>query len=156
MVHPRLFTCDYLLAMATGNNHCMKMYDLSMERSLNYELNGKEHWKRTVWDIKGPQVKYPACWDFCCKLSQVILMTNHNSIAIQLLATSVQGFRFRTVIRTTGWALCIFHNNTIATRLHIFSRPMAWLVVIMETVGQTNQPCVTTGSPAYLTIRSCW
>ena len=37
----------------------------------------------------------------------------------------------------------------------VFSRPVAWLVVTMETVGQTNQPCVTTGYPPYLTIRSC-
>ena len=37
----------------------------------------------------------------------------------------------------------------------VFSRPVAWLVVTMETGGQTNQPCVTTGSPPYLTIRSC-
>ena len=37
----------------------------------------------------------------------------------------------------------------------VFSRPVAWLVVTIETVGQTNQPCVTAGSPPYLTIRSC-
>ena len=40
-------------------------------------------------------------------------------------------------------------------RDRFFSRPVAWLVVTMETVGQTNQPCVMTGSPPYLTIRSC-
>ena len=39
--------------------------------------------------------------------------------------------------------------------IRVLSRPVAWLVVTMETVGQTNQPCVTTGSPPYLTIRSC-
>ena len=33
MVHPQWFTCDYLLAMATRNNHDMKMYELSMEKS---------------------------------------------------------------------------------------------------------------------------
>ena len=37
----------------------------------------------------------------------------------------------------------------------VFSKPLAWLVVTMETVGQTNQPCMTTGSPPYLIIRSC-
>ena len=37
----------------------------------------------------------------------------------------------------------------------VFSRPVVWLVVTVETVGQTNQPCVMTGSPPYLTIRSC-
>ena len=36
----------------------------------------------------------------------------------------------------------------------VFSRPVALLVVTMETVGQTNQSCVMIGSPLYLTIRS--
>ena len=44
-----------------------------------------------------------------------------------------------------------FTNNTN----RVFSRPGASLVVTMETVGQTNQPCMTTGSPPYLTSRSC-
>ena len=35
-----------------------------------------------------------------------------------------------------------------------FSRPVPLPVVTMETVGQTNLPSVTTGSPLYLTTRS--
>ena len=37
----------------------------------------------------------------------------------------------------------------------VFPRPETLLVVIMEIVGQTNQPSVTAASPPYLTIRSC-
>ena len=37
----------------------------------------------------------------------------------------------------------------------VFFRPPVLLVVTKETVGQTNQPSVMTGSPPYLTIRSC-
>ena len=49
-------------------------------------------------------------------------------------------------------------NTKIAVRIcmyRVISRAVAWLVVTMETVGQTNQPCVSTGCPPYLTIRSC-
>ena len=47
-----------------------------------------------------------------------------------------------------------FGNNEAST-YRVFSRHVAWLVVTMETVGQTNQSCVTTGSPPNLTIRLC-
>ena len=54
------------------------------------------------WDIKGSQVKYSACWNFCRKPSQAILMSIHKSIASKLLATSVQGLRLEQWRQTLG------------------------------------------------------
>ena len=51
------------------------------------------------WDIKGLQVKYSACWNFCCKPSQAIWTSYRKSIASQLLATSVQGLKHTQLIR---------------------------------------------------------
>ena len=52
---------------------------------------------KIAWYMKGSQVKYWACSNFCCKSSQAIQTSNRKSIASKLLATSVQGFTLYAV-----------------------------------------------------------
>ena len=108
------------------------------------------------------------CWPCCfrviyrrnlriCNLNNNVCQ--HNVEQYHLILNGI------VVIRKVTWALCHvqvmladhFHNDQLMPFWIVFSRPFpAWPVVIMETVGQTNQTCVTTGFPPYLTIKWCW
>ena len=43
MMHLRWFPCDYLLAMATRNNSCTMLYELSLESLGILENNSENH-----------------------------------------------------------------------------------------------------------------
>ena len=61
MVHLQWFTCDELLAMATKNNCCIILYELSLEGLWNFENNSENHLMRIGCGVKGSQVN-PDCW----------------------------------------------------------------------------------------------
>ena len=50
MLYPRWFTCDDLLAMATRDNRCIMVYELSSERLYSPE-NNRENCLKIGWEL---------------------------------------------------------------------------------------------------------
>ena len=101
-----LCTCNDIVATdylqrcnRNGNFHLIEIIITPL--NMSYYMNAYEILRitvKTVWNsdenIKGSQVKYSACWNFCCKPSQAIRTSNHKPIATKLFATSVQGLNY--------------------------------------------------------------